>query len=61
MAFLAIDKDKKEFLYIGDSPPTRGDDEKWYPSGGLCCELRGRSIFILLEKELYWEDEPVKI
>ncbi len=60
MAWLAVDKDGGEWIY--DVCPERGNDV-WLPSkkNKRCVIFPKNSIKKLINRELTWEDEPVKI
>lgn len=69
MAWLAVDKNGKEYLYINKPErythynvfnPNEIDFEIW-ASGGYNLKLNKGSIKELIGRELTWEDEPVEI
>lgn len=65
MAWLAVDKDKEEYIY--SSKPKRAEYGFWVKdmylkkSIGDRVELPKGSIKKLLGRKLNWEDEPVEI
>lgn len=58
MAWLAVDLDRKEYVY--EYTPKRMINH-WYVSYGECCHLPKGSIKKLIGRELTWEDEPVEL
>lgn len=69
MAWLAVDKDGKEFLYLTKPEriihynvfDSRQIDFEIWASDGDNLELNKGSIKSLLGKELTWNDEPIEI
>lgn len=62
MAWLAVDKNGKEFVY--NSKPIRYDeyfDEDHFGEGCVHVCLPQGSIKKLIGRELTWNDEPVKL
>lgn len=60
MAYLAIDKNEKEYIY--EEEPMRSEDENWIPFSLSCfIELPKGTIAKLLRYDLKWEDEPVEL
>ena len=62
MAFLAVDKNGKEFIY--NSKPIRYDeyfDEDHFGEGCVHVYLPKGSIKKLIGYELTWDDDPVEL
>lgn len=59
MAWLAVDKDYREFIY--DIKPHRAYGDMWYDDVCDFVELPDGSIKKLTGKILTWEDEPIEI
>lgn len=62
MAFVAVDKDRSEWIY--EAKPTRQSyNDVWRCEGELdsMIELPKGSIRKLIGRELTWEDEPVEL
>lgn len=65
MAFLSVDSDGTEWIYV--HKPFRVDDETWLLSDEDGTQftdtilLPKDSIFKLIGRNLTWEDEPVEI
>ena len=59
MAFVAVDKNKKEYIY--DEKPKREIYHKSWNSVYESVELPKGTIEKLIGKKLTWEDEPVEL
>lgn len=58
MAWVAVDKDKTEYIY--EDKPSRTSAYCWYNNFGLVRVPNG-SIKKLIGRELSWKDEPVEL
>ena len=58
MAWLAVDKDGQEWIYL--SKPVKFT-RSWRPSNASCTQLPKLTIRDLLDKDMTFEDEPVEI
>lgn len=65
MAFVAVDKDRSEYIHY--CAPVRGfnndasiEEDGWI-DGGDCIPLPKGSIRKLIGRDLSWNDEPVEI
>ena len=63
MAWLAVDKDKKEAIHQNKPIKEKGcfDDTEFWWSGNGRVNLPSGSIEKLIGRKLTWEDEPVEI
>ena len=57
MAYIAVDKNKDEYIY--HTKPSKTED--YWTTYSDCIQLPKGSILKLLGRELTWDDEPVEI
>lgn len=61
MAWLAVDKNRDEYVYSWEPYRECENDYAFWMSESDCVELTKGSIKRLIGRELTWEDEPVEI
>jgi hypothetical protein len=60
MAYVAVDKNKDEMVFIG-KPYRHLSLDIWKNKKNIAIELPKGSIKKLIGRELTWEDEPVEL